>query len=337
MALDDVSLHIPEGVIYGLIGSSGAGKSTLLRCINLLESPDRGTVLVEGVNIAELSGRELAKQRRRIGMVFQQFNLLESSTVFENVAMPMKLAGASKSEIRARVDELLGFVELTDKADARPATLSGGQKQRVGIARALANAPSILLCDEATSALDPETTDSILALLRRINRELGVTIVVVTHEMNVIAKVCHQVAVMSQGRIVEQGPVLSVFSHPQAAITRRFVRTIIDDRVPHALVAGVQATTEPNELWRLTYTGGASTGQWLSEINSRFELRTALLYATVHEIDEQVLGVLVVQAIGDEAQRAAARRLLEDAGVDVAHQPLAELTAAPELNDGRPL
>lgn len=330
LALDRVDLQVPDGIIYGLIGSSGAGKSTLLRCINLLESPDEGEVLVDGTDIASLSRRDLSARRRTMGMVFQQFNLLESATVRDNIAMPMRLAGADRSAIDDRVAELLGFVGLTDKADVYPSRLSGGQKQRVGIARALANRPSILLCDEATSALDPQTTDSILALLRRINRDLGVTIVIVTHEMPVVASVCDRVAVMSHGRIVEEGPVIDVFAAPQQEITRGFVRTIIDDRVPSALVDGVRATREPYQLWRLTYTGAASAGTWLSDLGRRFDVSTSLLYGSVHEIASQVLGVLIVQALGEPEELERARRHLHEHGVDVVDQQLDELVDAEE-------
>ncbi|HHU40391.1 MAG TPA: ATP-binding cassette domain-containing protein [Propionibacterium sp.] len=324
-ALDDVSLTIPDGEIFGLIGSSGAGKSTLLRCINLLERPDSGEVRVHGVDMLGLGRGALSAERRGIGMIFQQFNLLDSATVFDNIAMPMRLAGVPTDRIRARVDELLGFVELSDKATTYPPRLSGGQKQRVGIARALANNPRILLADEATSALDPETTDSILALLKRVNRELGVTVVIVTHEMQVIAKTCHRVAVMSHGRIVEEGPVLDVFSDPRERITRRFVRTIIDDRVPEALVEKIRATPENYETWRLTYAGEASAGSSLAEVNKTHDVTTSLLYASVHEIDGVVLGVLVVQAKGTPEVLDAAKQYLRDAGVGVRQQDLDEM------------
>ncbi len=324
-ALDDVTVTIPDGEIFGLIGSSGAGKSTLLRCINLLERPDAGEVRVNGVDMLALGRGALSAERRGIGMIFQQFNLLDSATVWDNIAMPMKLAGVPADRIRARVDELLGFVELTDKASTYPPRLSGGQKQRVGIARALANSPRILLCDEATSALDPETTDSILALLKRVNAELGVTVVIVTHGMQVIAKTCHRVAVMSHGRIVEQGPVLDVFSDPQQPITKRFVRTIIDDRVPDALVETIRTTPENNEIWRLTYAGEASAGSSLAEVNKTHPITTSLFYASVHEIDGVVLGVLVVQAKGEPDALASARDFLRAAGMGVREQQLDDM------------
>ena len=211
-ALKDVSVHVEKGDIYGIIGSSGAGKSTLLRMVNQLEKPDTGTVTVAGRELSRLSKAELRKMRRKIGMVFQQFNLLESKTVFQNVALPLILEGIPKEKITERVKEVLHIVELHDKRDTYVTQLSGGQKQRVGIARALATEPAILLCDEATSALDPKTTESILGLLKRINKKMGVTILLITHQMQVIQMICNKVAVMGNGQIVEQGTVLDVFS-----------------------------------------------------------------------------------------------------------------------------
>ena len=222
-ALKDVSVHVEKGDIYGIIGSSGAGKSTLLRMVNQLEKPDTGTVTVAGRELSTLSKAELRKMRRKIGMVFQQFNLLESKTVFQNVAIPLILEGIPKEKITERVKEVLHIVELHDKRDTYVTQLSGGQKQRVGIARALATEPAILLCDEATSALDPKTTESILGLLKRINKKMGVTILLITHQMQVIQMICNKVAVMGNGQIVEQGTVLDVFSQPHAPVTQEFV------------------------------------------------------------------------------------------------------------------
>ena len=219
-ALKDVSVHVEKGDIYGIIGSSGAGKSTLLRMVNQLEKPDTGTVTVAGRELSTLSKAELRKMRRKIGMVFQQFNLLESKTVFQNVAIPLILEGIPKEKITERVKEVLHIVELHDKRDTYVTQLSGGQKQRVGIARALATEPAILLCDEATSALDPKTTESILGLLKRINKKMGVTILLITHQMQVIQMICNKVAVMGNGQIVEQGTVLDVFSQPHAPVTQ---------------------------------------------------------------------------------------------------------------------
>ena len=224
-ALDDVSLKIEDGDIYGIIGFSGAGKSTLIRTINALEVPTSGQVLVDDEDINALRKSELRKKRKKIGMIFQQFNLLETKTVYENIALPLVLNHVPKEQIKRKVEEVLEYVELTDKRDIYPSKLSGGQKQRVGIARALATEPSILLSDESTSALDPKTTKAILKLLKKINRELKITIVLITHEMNVIQTICNHVAVMENGRIVERGEVLEVFSEPTQEITRNFVKT----------------------------------------------------------------------------------------------------------------
>ncbi len=327
-ALDDVNLTIDDGEIVGIVGTSGAGKSTLLRLVNLLEPPDEGEVLIDGRGVTGLRGKRLAAHRRGIGMVFQQFNLLSSSSVFDNVAMPLKLAGVPADEIRTRVTELLGFVELSDKANARPGQLSGGQKQRVGIARALANRPGILLADEATSALDPDTTDSILELLARVNRELGVTILIVTHEMHVIAKVCHKVAVMSRGRIVESGPVLDVFANPEQDITRRFVRTIVDDRVPRRLMEQVRETPEPYALWRLAARGDVNGSEALAQVHRQFGVTTRLLSATIQEIGDDLLGVLNVQALGAALPLRQARQHLFEAGYDITDLDLHTLEIA---------
>jgi D-methionine transport system ATP-binding protein len=222
-ALGDISFSLAQGEILGIIGRSGAGKSTLIRCLNGLQRPDAGTVLLEGVDLARLSEGELRARRRRTGMIFQHFNLLSSRTVLDNVALPLKLAGVGRTARRARALGLLERVGLAAKADAYPAQLSGGQKQRVGIARALASSPTLLLCDEATSALDPETTVSILDLIKGINRDLGLTIVMITHEMNVARRIADHVLVMARGRVVEQGPVRQVLTNPQADETRQLL------------------------------------------------------------------------------------------------------------------
>lgn len=222
-ALQDVSLRVNEGEIFGVIGSSGAGKSTLIRCINLLERPTAGKVIVDGMDLCELSPRQLTLARRDIGMIFQHFNLLSSRTVFENVAFPLELNQTPKDEIAKRVRELLALVGLTHKAQEYPARLSGGQKQRVAIARTLANRPKVLLCDEATSALDPETTMSILALLKDINRQFGITILLITHDMHVVKAICNRVAVLSEGQLIEEGQVKEVFARPRTEITKRLL------------------------------------------------------------------------------------------------------------------
>lgn len=215
-ALDQVSLSIPDGAVYGILGRSGAGKSTLLRCLNLLERPDNGRILLDGVDLTTLSDRDLRQQRQRIGMIFQGFNLLHSRNVFDNIAVPLEIAKVAKPQRHERVRELLDLVGLSDKAEAFPSQLSGGQKQRVGIARALAARPAYLLSDEATSALDPETTASILELLRDINRQLGLTIVLITHELDVVKSICDHAAFMANGRLVESGPVPRLLADPHS-------------------------------------------------------------------------------------------------------------------------
>ena len=231
-ALQGINLDIAKGEIYGIIGKSGAGKSTLIRCINMLEAPTAGEVVVDGLNLTKMPDNQLRLARKDIGMIFQHFNLLSSATVYENVAFPLKLSGKSAKEIQDKVLPLLELVGLESKKDQYPAQLSGGQKQRVGIARALANNPKVLLCDEATSALDPQTTKSILDLLKDINQSLQLTIVLITHEMQVIKEICDKVAVIENGKIIEQGPVIDIFSKPQQETTRDFISAIINHDLP---------------------------------------------------------------------------------------------------------
>ena len=231
-ALDQINLDIPEGSIFGIIGYSGAGKSTLIRLINLLERPTEGQVIINQKDFTALNAKALRQERANIGMIFQHFNLLQTKTVAANIEMPMKLLGYSKAEREKRLNELLEFIDLKHKKEAYPDELSGGQKQRVGIARALANHPKILLCDEATSALDPQTTKSVLDLLKKINQEQGITIVMVTHEMDVIQSICSHVAVMELGKVVETGKTVDLFSRPQHATTQNFIQTILHQQLP---------------------------------------------------------------------------------------------------------
>ncbi|MBE6721811.1 MAG: ATP-binding cassette domain-containing protein [Ruminococcaceae bacterium] len=315
-ALRELSLTVEKGDIFGVIGFSGAGKSTLLRMVNALETPTAGQVLVQGQNLAQLSPAELRKTRKEIAMVFQQFNLLDSRTVFDNVAMPLKLNHVPKAEIAERVEELLKFVELFDKRNAYPQKLSGGQKQRVGIARALATQPSILLCDEPTSALDPKTTDSILQLLQKVNRELGVTILIITHQISVIQKICNRVAVMENGRVAEQGTVLEVFSHPKAAITKDFVSTVIDDRIPESIQKSLATDARNNTVIRLHFLGSNSREALVSAINKKFNVETNILFASVHELQNTVLGTLVLQLVGSSEEIAAVEAYIQKSDVD---------------------
>ena len=311
-ALKDVSFEIEKGDIYGVIGYSGAGKSTLIRMVNALETPTSGNVWVEGKDIGTLNQKELRNLRKGIGMIFQQFNLLESKTIYDNVAIALKLNGVSKKDIEKRVTELLDFVELSDKKYSYPGQLSGGQKQRVGIARALANNPSILLCDEATSALDPKTTDSILELLKKINEMLHITIVIITHEMNVIQKICNKVAVMDYGQVVETGSVIQVFSNPQSDIAKRFVGNLIRDVIPEPLVESIRKETRNSRLLRIKLENTDSTEPLLWEINRRFEVETNILYSTINVIQGIVVGIMLVLFIGtDEEIEKAEQYILE--------------------------
>ena len=311
-ALKDVSFEIEKGDIYGVIGYSGAGKSTLIRMVNALETPTSGNVWVEGKDIGTLNQKELRNLRKGIGMIFQQFNLLESKTIYDNVAIALKLNGVSKKDIEKRVTELLDFVELSDKKYSYPGQLSGCQKQRVGIARALANNPSILLCDEATSALDPKTTDSILELLKKINEMLHITIVIITHEMNVIQKICNKVAVMDYGQVVETGSVIQVFSDPRSDIARRFVGNLIRDVIPEPLVESIRRETRNSRLLRIKLENTDSTEPLLWEINRRFEVETNILYSTINVIQGIVVGIMLVLFIGtDEEIEKAEQYILE--------------------------
>lgn len=309
-ALSDVTLEIEKGDIYGIIGYSGAGKSTLIRMINALEVPTSGKVFVKGQDLGGLSKAKLRGLRKEIGMVFQQFNLLESKTIYDNIAIPLKLNGASKAEITKRVDELLEFVELSDKKFSYPGQLSGGQKQRVGIARALATNPSILLCDEATSALDPKTTDSILDLLKRINEVFQITIVVITHEMNVIQKICNKVAVMDYGRVVETGEVIQVFANPETEIARSFVRNLIHDSIPEPLIKSIQNDQRNNKILRIKLQNTDHTEPLLWEINKQFHIETNILYSTINVIQGFVVGIMLVQFVGEDEEIARAEQFI---------------------------
>lgn len=312
-AVDAVSLAIPRGGIFGIIGHSGAGKSTLIRMINGLEAPTSGTVTVDGVALHTLSGSGLRAAQKQTGMIFQQFELLQTITVRDNVAMPLRLDGVGRAEARRRADEVLEFVGLSEKADAHPADLSGGQKQRVGIARAIIRQPRVLLCDEATSALDPTTTGQIIDLLRRINAEYGTTIVVVTHEMDVIKDLCDEVAVMSAGSVVERGTVLDVFVRPQHEVSRAFVGSVIPNELPER----VTARLDQRGLVQLLLLDEQVTAPIVSTLIAEIGVGVNILHADMTEVQGHTVGQMIIQLEGDDAHVAAARAYLGDEVVSV--------------------
>lgn len=322
-ALKGIDLTIQLGEVFGIIGKSGAGKSSLVRVINLLNRPTTGQVIVGGQDLTQLNDAQLREARREIGMVFQHFNLLSSRTVFDNAALPLELAGMDKAAIRARVNPLLELVGLAHLADRYPAQISGGQKQRVGIARALASRPKVLLSDEATSALDPETTRSILDLLRQVNRELGLTVVLITHQMQVIKQVADRVAVIEAGRIVEQGRVLDVFTRPQQAITKSLIDEILPQELPASVLdhvrklAGQLGAGRTGQLLRLSYAGDSAYQPILSQLIRQFGVDMSILHGQVDEIQDETFGSLAVYASGEADSVRGAVAHLRAGGVEV--------------------
>ena len=318
-ALDDVTLHVPAGQIYGVIGASGAGKSTLIRCVNLLERPTRGPVLVDGTDLTTLSESQLVRARRQIGMIFQHFNLLSSRTVAGNVALPLELDNQPAAEIKRRVAELLDLVGLADKHDAYPANLSGGQKQRVAIARALASNPKVLLCDEATSALDPATTRAILELLKDINRRLGLTILLITHEMDVVKRICDQVAVISGGKLIEQDKVSEMFSHPKTPLAQAFIQSTLHLDIPddyaERMIPEPAAGRVP--LLRLEFTGQSVDAPLLSEAVRRFNINNNIISAQMDYAGGVKFGIMLTELHGDESSTLAAIQFLKEHHVKV--------------------
>lgn len=323
MALDNVALTVNSGEIFGIIGLSGAGKSTLVRCINMLEKPQSGSIVVDGVDVTALSGRELRLARRQIGMIFQHFNLLSSRTAFGNVAFPLEIMGMPRREIKSRVFELLRLVGLEDRASAYPAELSGGQKQRVGIARALASNPKVLLSDEATSALDPTTTHSILKLLKDINRNLGLTIILITHEMGVIKEICDRVAVIHGGKIVEVGTVLDIFSHPESSTAREFTRGILSLDIPDALWRNNKGLE--GRLLRISFIGESAAQPVISSVVKRFQVDANILYGKLDYVQDTPFGTLVVAISGDDPSMDGAIEYMMSLGlrVELLEPPLA--------------
>ncbi|QKS70002.1 ATP-binding cassette domain-containing protein [Paenalkalicoccus suaedae] len=313
LAVDDVSLTVNKGEIFGIIGFSGAGKSTLLRLVNLLESPTKGRILIGDQDIQSLKPRDLRRQRQQIGMIFQNFNLFSSRTVFGNVAYPLRLARKPKREVTRIVNDMLDFVGLKDKADHYPEQLSGGQKQRVGIARALATSPEFLICDEATSALDPDTTDDILRLLKKVNEEYGITILLITHEMHVIKTICDRVAVMENGRVIESGNVFNVFSNPQTATTKNFISSVLNDRLSIKLLTHLR-NSHTNPLYRVIFKGESTNQPLLSKVTRKYDLDFNIAYGSVNELQDQLYGNLIVEFIGDPI---AVQRAIEELATTV--------------------
>ncbi len=299
-ALADVSLTVAKGEIFGVIGTSGAGKSTLIRCVNLLEKPNTGKVTVDNIELTKLSDAQLTLERRKIAMIFQHFNLLSSRTVFDNIAFPLELEGKSKSEIKEKVSSLLELVGLNDKAKDYPANLSGGQKQRVAIARALANDPKVLLCDEATSALDPATTKSILKLLKSINQKLNLTILLITHEMEVIKTICDKVAVIDHGKLAEQGNVEQIFTNPQQEITKGFIQSSLNIELPLVYQNSLSKIDHGNNnpLVKFMLTGNNEQSFVISNLFEKFEVKAKVISAQLEYVGNLSFGVLLVELQG---------------------------------------
>ena len=319
-AVQDVSLTVETGEIFGIIGFSGAGKSTLVRCITLLDRPPPGEVLLDGQELTPLPPKQLRQTRKKIGMIFQHFNLMPSRTVAGNVAYPLRGSGLSREQIAAKVQSLLELVGIGDKADAFPSQLSGGQKQRVAIARALANDPSVLLCDEATSALDPQTTKAILHLLRDLNAKLGLTIVLITHEMAVVREICHRVAVMEHGRVAEQGEVFNVFVDPRQDITRSFIRTTSNLQKVEELIAADSPVTrlKPGELIiRLSYVQRNAAEPLISVVTKLFDVSLNIIFADINIVQDAPIGGTVAIISGERSHITKAIEYFIDKNVGV--------------------
>lgn len=305
--VDNVSLSIQKGEIYGIVGYSGAGKSSLLRCINLLERPSSGSITVNGINLSSLNSEELRLARLKIGMIFQHFYLISQKTVFENIAFSLKAAKIAPSQIEKRVEELLKMVDLTDKRNVYPSQLSGGQKQRVGIARALANNPTVLLCDEATSALDPTTTRSILNLLRKINKELNITIVLITHEMNVVKEICNRMAIMQKGKVIEEGSVYDIFANPQTELAKEFINSVVSFDLPPVILEKCKGM-----IVKVTFKGTVAGEGVISDTLQQFNVKGNFLHGSIDYIGEAPLGIFIMELNGQKAEIEKALQFIEN-------------------------
>jgi len=301
-ALHDINITITQGEIFGIIGRSGAGKSTLVRCINVLERPDQGQIIVNNTDLTQLNAHDLRLARRQIGKIFQHFNLLQSRTVFGNIALPLELVGTARKNIAQAVNPLIALVGLQGREHHYPHQLSGGQKQRVAIARALAAKPKVLLCDEATSALDPETTQNILNLLKDINRRFKLTIVLVTHDMKVIKDICHRVAVLDHGQCVEQGSVLDLFSNPHQEVTRRLTQSTLNVSLPESITSQLRQESQDSKtlIVKLTFVGDSTNRPVINDIHDRFQVTTSILQADLQSISDAPFGVTICQLGGSQ-------------------------------------
>ncbi len=303
-ALDDINLTIPDGEIMGIIGQSGAGKSTLIRCINMLEPPTSGEVIINGKDMTKHSARELREERKKIGMIFQHFNLLSNRTVYQNVAFPLELANIPKEEQKKRIEEMLELVGLSDYRDKYPAQLSGGQKQRVGIARAIVSRPSVLLSDEATSALDPETVKSILKLLKDINKKLGITIIMITHQMEVIKEIAEHVAVIEAGRIIEEGRVIDLFTNPKTDTLKKFIGSVMSSEIPeqlgHMNIRPEKEHDSDQAVIALSFRGDVANEPIIANLIKKYNLDVSILYGSIEYIQEIPFGRLIIMLNGQE-------------------------------------
>lgn len=318
-ALKNINLEVKPKSIFGVVGKSGAGKSTLLRCVNLLERPTSGCVYIADQELTSMSANELRQERRKIGMIFQHFNLLDSRTVWQNIAFPLHLEKTSKQKITARISELLHIVGLTDRADAYPAQLSGGQKQRVAIARALATEPAVLLCDEATSSLDPQTTNAILTLLMDINSRLGITILLITHQMEVIKQICDEVAVLNQSEIIEQNDTRNFFSNPQTMIAKELVKSCLKEDLPQALQEKISPIkiADGKPILRIFFHGAQASKPVISHLVRHLNLELNILQANIEVIRDDTMGIMLLEINADESHLQKAVEYLRNHDITV--------------------